>query len=192
MPKQYFKQPKIFPELNFNEERKNPYYVSSGSDSDSECKNEKKDDNVCGIAFSINGKGVFPALQKQTLEDESDNEKKVMKGENFIDDVEFGDFELEDIFEEKKVMKEENFINDVEFGDLELEDIVEEENRWVETCLRSYSIASEKDDWNIRFGRCPDYAIDWGHNFNQKHWPPGHDYINGYKGSPRRHEFNVK
>ena len=57
-------------------------------------------------------------------------------------------------------------------------------------CLRSYSIASEKDDWNIRLGRCPDYALEWGHDFNQKHWPHGHDYINGYKGTPGRNDFS--
>lgn len=54
---------------------------------------------------------------------------------------------------------------------------------------RSYTPACKKDDWNIRCGRCPDYAVDWSDEMNQRHWPPGHDFINGYKGTPRRDEF---
>jgi len=55
---------------------------------------------------------------------------------------------------------------------------------------RSYTESCEKDNWNIRCGRCPDYALDWGDNFNQQHWPIGHDFINGYKDAPKRDEFD--
>jgi hypothetical protein len=54
---------------------------------------------------------------------------------------------------------------------------------------RSYTITCEKDDWNIKNGRCPDYALDWQDCFNEKHWPTGHDFINGNIGSQNREEF---
>lgn len=57
-------------------------------------------------------------------------------------------------------------------------------------CLRQYTLASLKDHWNIENGRCPDYALDWGYDMNCKHWPPGHDFINGFPGSIPRDEFN--
>lgn len=57
-------------------------------------------------------------------------------------------------------------------------------------CLRQYTLASPKDHWNLKHGRCPDYAIDWGYDMNCKHWPPGHDFINGFSGSIPRDEFN--
>jgi hypothetical protein len=55
---------------------------------------------------------------------------------------------------------------------------------------RSYTETCEKDSWNIRRGRCPDYALDWGDDFNQLHWPIGHDYINGYEDALKRDEFD--
>ena len=61
-----------------------------------------------------------------------------------------------------------------------------------EYCYRSYTNTCLKDDWNIRNGRCPDYALNWSDEFNQRHWPFGHDYINGYKNTPKRDEFNPK
>lgn len=63
------------------------------------------------------------------------------------------------------------------------------EYKFSDNCYRSYSIACEKDDWNIHHGRCPDYAVDWDHEFNKKHWPIGHDYINGHEYSPTRQEY---
>ena len=54
---------------------------------------------------------------------------------------------------------------------------------------RSYTITCEKDDWNIKNGRCPDYALDWQDCFNEKHWPTGHDFINGNEGSQNREQF---
>jgi hypothetical protein len=57
---------------------------------------------------------------------------------------------------------------------------------------RSYTETCEKDNWNIRCGRCPDYALDWGDDFNQLHWPIGHDFINGHKDAPKRDEFDKR
>ena len=59
-------------------------------------------------------------------------------------------------------------------------------------CYRSYSEACEKDRWNIRCGRCPDYALNWDYHFNQRHWPQGHDFINGYQDAPRRNEYTCE
>lgn len=54
---------------------------------------------------------------------------------------------------------------------------------------RSYTITCERDDWNIKNGRCPDYALDWQDCFNQKHWPIGHDFINGNQEAQGREQF---
>lgn len=87
---------------------------------------------------------------------------------------------IDEYFEKEKDNEDEeekNFIDD------------SQESRFADVCYRSYSVASTKDDWNIRHGRCPDYALEWSHEFNRKHWPLGHDYINGHQDSPSRDEF---
>jgi hypothetical protein len=44
---------------------------------------------------------------------------------------------------------------------------------------RSYSLSSEEDFKNIENGRCPSYALQWGIEYNQSYWKPGHDFIEG-------------
>lgn len=44
---------------------------------------------------------------------------------------------------------------------------------------RQYSVATDEDSKNIKNGRCPNYALTWQTNFNEKHWPIGHDYFMG-------------
>ena len=51
---------------------------------------------------------------------------------------------------------------------------------------RSYTIFSQRDQWNILNGRCPDYALKWEPEMNAQFWPSQHDFIHGYKGAPPR------
>lgn len=44
---------------------------------------------------------------------------------------------------------------------------------------RSYSITCQDDFDQISNGRCPSYALNWGHEANKKHWVAGHDYFKG-------------
>jgi hypothetical protein len=44
---------------------------------------------------------------------------------------------------------------------------------------RSYSISDENDNEHITNGRCPNYALTWGVQQNNHHWPNGHDYFIG-------------
>lgn len=165
--KNLFKQVKVHPESNSNsnsnfdlELGRNPDYISSESESESESESR-----IFGIAFGNVGNVNIGK------KDDLSKLKSI-----FEKDIEMG---FEDCFENEA----EDFGDYCDYGEKD------DEFRGSEICFRSYSIASEKDDWNIRFGRCPDYALSWGHNFNQKHWPPGHDYINGYNGAPGRNEF---
>jgi 5'(3')-deoxyribonucleotidase len=45
--------------------------------------------------------------------------------------------------------------------------------------LRQYSITCEIDANNIKNNRCPDYALNWSHNYNKLYWRNGHDYFLG-------------
>lgn len=45
--------------------------------------------------------------------------------------------------------------------------------------LRQYSISTGNDSDNIQNHRCPEYALNWDHLSNQRHWLPGHDYFLG-------------
>ena len=47
------------------------------------------------------------------------------------------------------------------------------------SCLRQYSISCQNDSDNVQNKRCPEYALNWGHNSNQHHWSSGHDYFLG-------------
>ena len=47
------------------------------------------------------------------------------------------------------------------------------------TSYRSYSLSSERDHNHTINGRCPNYALNWPHNDNSKHWPINHDYFIG-------------
>lgn len=49
----------------------------------------------------------------------------------------------------------------------------------IRTILRQYSITTEADSYNIKNGRCPEYALNWDIQSNERHWPPGHDYFLG-------------
>ena len=84
--------------------------------------------------------------------------------------------------------------DDLELGLNKNEDYEENEENGLSNnkIYRSYTETCEKDSWNIRCGRCPDYALDWGDDFNQLHWPVGHDFINGHKDAPKRDEFDKR
>lgn len=45
--------------------------------------------------------------------------------------------------------------------------------------VRQYSISNCHDSDNVINKRCPEYALNWSHENNQHHWPPGHDYFMG-------------
>jgi len=45
--------------------------------------------------------------------------------------------------------------------------------------LRQYSVPSKLDYDNIENQRCPEYALNWGHEQNKHHWGNGHDYFLG-------------
>jgi 5'(3')-deoxyribonucleotidase len=45
--------------------------------------------------------------------------------------------------------------------------------------LRQYSISTEDDSANVTNHRCPEYALNWDHNSNSRHWRQGHDYFLG-------------
>lgn len=49
----------------------------------------------------------------------------------------------------------------------------------IKECLRQYSISTSLDSTNIENQRCPDYALNWNHESNQRHWKVGHDYFLG-------------
>ena len=45
--------------------------------------------------------------------------------------------------------------------------------------LRGYTLTSHEDNEHVQNGRCPMYALCWGHEYNKKHWPEGHNYLLG-------------
>jgi 5'(3')-deoxyribonucleotidase len=45
--------------------------------------------------------------------------------------------------------------------------------------FRQYSISTEDDSENVTNHRCPEYALNWDHNSNSRHWRQGHDYFLG-------------
>jgi len=45
--------------------------------------------------------------------------------------------------------------------------------------LRQYSISTEGDSENVTNQRCPEYALNWDHSSNCRHWRQGHDYFLG-------------
>jgi len=45
--------------------------------------------------------------------------------------------------------------------------------------VRQYTLSSLHDTYNVENKRCPDYALNWSHADNQRHWPPQHDYFMG-------------
>jgi hypothetical protein len=44
---------------------------------------------------------------------------------------------------------------------------------------RSYSITQSSDEYHLKNGRCPNYALTWGVSENRRHWPANHDYFMG-------------
>ena len=46
---------------------------------------------------------------------------------------------------------------------------------------RSYTLISEEDFNSIKNGKCPDYALSWGKEYNKSYWKPEHDFIKGFK-----------
>lgn len=45
--------------------------------------------------------------------------------------------------------------------------------------VRQYTLCSLRDTENVDNNRCPEYALNWYHDDNKLHWPPGHDYFLG-------------
>jgi hypothetical protein len=45
--------------------------------------------------------------------------------------------------------------------------------------LRTYTIISPNDEYNILNGKCPNYALNWGIKRNLDYWVEGHDFISG-------------
>ena len=45
--------------------------------------------------------------------------------------------------------------------------------------LRTYTIISPNDEYNILNGKCPNYALNWGIKRNIDYWVEGHDFISG-------------
>lgn len=45
--------------------------------------------------------------------------------------------------------------------------------------FRQYSISTMDDSENVANDRCPEYALNWDHNSNSRHWHQGHDYFLG-------------
>jgi hypothetical protein len=45
--------------------------------------------------------------------------------------------------------------------------------------VRQYTLSSLQDSSNLDNKRCPEYALNWSHEDNQRHWPPEHDYFMG-------------
>jgi 5'(3')-deoxyribonucleotidase len=45
--------------------------------------------------------------------------------------------------------------------------------------LRQYSISTDGDSENVTNQRCPEYALNWDHSSNCRHWRQGHDYFLG-------------
>lgn len=102
------------------------------------------------------------------------------------------------IYPEERVIDnyEESSDEEKSYFDKEMNEELKEENIDFERVpnfgivYRSYTPACDKDHWNILCGRCPDYALDWSDEMNQRHWPAGHDFVNGYINTPRREEYN--
>jgi len=45
--------------------------------------------------------------------------------------------------------------------------------------IKTYTINSPIDEFNIIQGKCPNYALNWGVKRNLAYWSLGHDFING-------------
>ena len=45
--------------------------------------------------------------------------------------------------------------------------------------IKTYTINSPIDEFNIIQGKCPNYALNWGVKRNLAYWSTGHDFING-------------
>lgn len=171
MSKKVFGNAKIYPECDVVN-RMNPEYISSDSDSES-C------DNICGIAINIGKKGKL----------ETPFSPKKMEFKKFNDINEFKEFDDINEFNDSDVSDVSDCADVSDYNDFTDNNDNDTDFKGSKFCFRSYSITCEKDDWNIQLGRCPDYALEWGHDVNRKHWPIGHDYLNGHKGAPGRDEF---
>lgn len=54
-----------------------------------------------------------------------------------------------------------------------------QESLQIKESTRQYSISTHHDLKNVDNHRCPEYALNWDHNSNCRHWRKGHDYFLG-------------
>jgi hypothetical protein len=54
-----------------------------------------------------------------------------------------------------------------------------EQNICLKTLVRQYTASSYGDMENISNKRCPEYALSWTKEFNDRHWEKDHDYFLG-------------
>ena len=66
---------------------------------------------------------------------------------------------------------------------IKMEIVKNNSNGRTKKIYRSYTISSEEDFENLLNGKCPNYALDWGFEYNKSYWKPGHDFITGSKSS---------
>jgi hypothetical protein len=52
-----------------------------------------------------------------------------------------------------------------------------------EKLYRSYTLLSEQDLNSIKNGKCPNYALSWGIEYNKTYWKPEHDFLKGFKNT---------
>jgi len=45
--------------------------------------------------------------------------------------------------------------------------------------IKTYTINTPIDEFNIINGKCPNYALNWGIKRNLLYWSEGHDFITG-------------
>jgi hypothetical protein len=45
--------------------------------------------------------------------------------------------------------------------------------------IKTYTIITPIDEYNIINGKCPNYALNWGIKRNLLYWSEGHDFISG-------------
>ena len=55
--------------------------------------------------------------------------------------------------------------------------------------IKTYTIITPIDEFNIVNGKCPNYALNWGIQRNLRYWSTGHDFINGKYNSKKEYTF---
>ena len=55
--------------------------------------------------------------------------------------------------------------------------------------IKTYTINSPIDEFNIVNGKCPNYALNWGIKKNLLYWSEGHDFISGKYNLFKEYEY---